>query len=39
LNGKWPFRCIACGEEIAAKRLAVDPTVASCIACASGAGM
>ena len=29
--------CISCGEEIAAKRLAVDPTIATCIACASGA--
>lgn len=27
--------CIACGEEIPEKRLAVDPTVATCIACAS----
>ena len=27
--------CIACGEEIAQKRLAVDATVASCIRCAS----
>lgn len=29
--------CISCGEEIAAKRLAVDPTIATCIRCASGA--
>jgi DnaK suppressor protein len=29
--------CISCGEEIAVKRLEVDPTVATCIACASGA--
>ena len=29
--------CIACGGEIAAKRLAVDPTAATCIRCASGA--
>jgi DnaK suppressor protein len=29
--------CISCGEEIAAKRLAVDPTAATCIRCASGA--
>jgi DnaK suppressor protein len=29
--------CISCGEEIAAKRLAVDPTIPTCIACASGA--
>ena len=27
--------CIACGEEIAEKRLAVDPTVATCLRCAS----
>ena len=27
--------CIACGEEIAQKRLAVDATVVSCIRCAS----
>ena len=30
--------CISCGEEIAAKRLAVDPTIPTCIACASGGG-
>jgi len=35
-EGEYGF-CIACGEEIAAKRLAVDPTAATCIACASGA--
>lgn len=29
--------CIACGEEIPAKRLAVDPTIPTCIRCASGA--
>ncbi|HUU67576.1 MAG TPA: TraR/DksA C4-type zinc finger protein [Methyloceanibacter sp.] len=28
--------CIACGEPIPAKRLAVDPIIATCIACASG---
>lgn len=28
--------CLACGEEIAPKRLAVDPTSATCIRCASG---
>lgn len=27
--------CMACGEEIAPKRLAVDPTIATCIRCAS----
>jgi len=35
-EGEYGY-CIACGEEIAAKRLAVDPTAATCIACASGA--
>lgn len=30
--------CTACGEEIAEKRLAIDPTVPTCIDCASGAG-
>ncbi|BAQ18807.1 TraR/DksA family transcriptional regulator [Methyloceanibacter caenitepidi] len=28
--------CTACGEEIAEKRLAADPTVATCIKCAGG---
>lgn len=28
--------CEECGEEIAAARLALDPTVPSCITCASG---
>ena len=28
--------CLTCGEEIAPKRLAVDPTSATCIRCASG---
>ena len=28
--------CVTCGEEIAPKRLAVDPTSATCIRCASG---
>lgn len=27
--------CIGCGEEISAKRLSVDPTIPTCIACAS----
>lgn len=36
-QGEYGY-CIACGEEIAAKRLAVDPTIATCIRCASGAG-
>jgi DnaK suppressor protein len=26
--------CVACGEEIGAKRLELDPTVATCIECA-----
>jgi len=34
-DGEYGY-CIACGEEIAAKRLAVDPTIPTCIACASG---
>lgn len=29
--------CIGCGEEIAPKRLAIDPTIPTCIRCASGA--
>ncbi|MFN4282375.1 MAG: TraR/DksA family transcriptional regulator [Alphaproteobacteria bacterium] len=29
--------CIACGEEIAPKQLAIDPTIPTCIRCASGA--
>lgn len=28
--------CITCGEEIAPERLAIDPTIATCIRCASG---
>ena len=35
-DGEYGY-CIACGEEIAAKRLAADPTIPTCIACASGA--
>lgn len=27
--------CLSCGEEIAAKRLEIDPMAAQCIACAS----
>jgi DnaK suppressor protein len=34
-EGEYGY-CIACGEEIAAKRLGVDPTVPTCIRCASG---
>ncbi len=29
--------CVVCEEEIAPRRLAVDPTAATCVACASGA--
>lgn len=35
-EGEFGF-CISCGGEIAAKRLSADPTVATCISCASGA--
>lgn len=28
--------CVTCGEEIAPKRLAIDPTIPTCIRCASG---
>jgi len=35
-EGEYGF-CIACGEEISAKRLGVDPVIPTCIACASGA--
>ncbi len=28
--------CVTCGNEISPKRLAVDPTAATCIGCASG---
>lgn len=28
--------CISCGEEIGEKRLALDPTVPTCITCARG---
>lgn len=30
--------CVACGDPIAAKRLEIDPTVPTCIRCASGTG-
>ena len=30
--------CVSCGEAIAPKRLAADPTVPTCIDCASRAG-
>ncbi|TNE39791.1 MAG: TraR/DksA family transcriptional regulator [Alphaproteobacteria bacterium] len=28
--------CVSCGDEIALKRLDLDPSVASCVKCASG---
>ncbi len=28
--------CVTCGEDIAAKRLELDPAAAVCIACAGG---
>lgn len=34
---EWGW-CARCGEEIAEKRLRNDPSVATCVACASGAG-
>lgn len=33
-EGEYGF-CLTCGEEIAAKRLAVDPATATCVRCAS----
>lgn len=36
-EGEYGY-CTGCGDEIAAKRLAIDPTVARCIRCASAAG-
>ena len=32
--GDWGY-CLTCGEEIAAARLAHDPSVATCVKCAS----
>ena len=34
-EGEWGY-CLKCGEEIAAKRLKHDPSVANCVNCASG---
>jgi DnaK suppressor protein len=34
-EGEYGY-CTTCGEEIAAKRLATDPTIPICIRCASG---
>ena len=36
-EGEWGF-CIQCGDSIAPKRLAHDPSVAVCFDCASGEG-
>ena len=33
-DGEWGY-CVTCGEEIAEKRLAHDPSVATCVKCAS----
>ena len=33
-QGDWGF-CLTCGEEIAAKRLEHDPSVATCVGCAA----
>ena len=34
-EGEWGY-CVACGEEIASARLAYDPSLATCVGCASG---
>lgn len=34
-SGEFGF-CVMCDEEIAAKRLVLDPSVAACVKCASG---
>lgn len=34
-EGEWGW-CVRCGEEIAEKRLRNDPSIATCINCASG---
>lgn len=34
-EGEWGY-CVNCGEEIAERRLRNDPSVATCINCASG---
>ena len=34
-EGEWGY-CLSCGEDIATKRLAHDPSVATCVRCASG---
>ncbi|WP_095012297.1 TraR/DksA family transcriptional regulator [Tsuneonella mangrovi] len=34
-EGEWGW-CVTCGNEIAERRLAHDPSVATCVACAGG---
>lgn len=34
-DGEWGY-CATCGEDIAPKRLEHDPSVATCVKCASG---
>ena len=34
-DGEFGY-CLACGDEIAPKRLAIDPTVSTCLRCAAG---
>ena len=34
-EGEWGY-CLTCGEDIAEKRLRHDPSVATCVKCASG---
>ena len=34
-EGEYGY-CVSCGDEIAVKRLELDPTAPNCIACASG---
>lgn len=33
-DGEWGY-CMACGEEIAARRLEHDPSIPTCVGCAS----
>ncbi len=35
-EGEWGY-CVTCGEDIAEARLANDPSVATCVGCASAA--
>lgn len=35
-EGEYGY-CLGCGEEIAVKRLELDPTASTCISCARGA--